>query len=88
MPGCDLDPKRPRAPWFRYDLEWSCVMQDSLDEIIEGSAILPTLKVILDVDCIKGDMGTMCTFWSNMRDDNIVEVRHIHDAINGFYHSA
>ena len=72
---------------FWYDPEQNRVMPDSLDEIIERSAVLPRMKVMLGVDDIRCDMERRMGILERIRDDNITEVSRIHDAINGFYHS-
>ena len=72
---------------FWYDPKQNRVMPDSLDEIIERSAVLPRMKVMLGVDDIRCDMERRMGILERIRDDNITEVSRIHDAINGFYHS-
>ena len=72
---------------FWYDSEQNRVLPDSLDEVIERSTILPRMKVMLGVDDIKRDMKRRMRILERIRDEDIIAVPDIHNAINAFYHS-
>ena len=62
-------------------------MPDSLDEVVGKSAVTPKMKVMLGVDYIKGDIRRRVRILERIRDEKIMGVSEIHDAINTFYHA-
>ncbi|MDE0265429.1 MAG: type II/IV secretion system ATPase subunit [Thaumarchaeota archaeon] len=72
---------------FWYDPEQNRVMPDSLDEIIEKSTVLPRMKVMMGVNNIRHDMERRVRILEHIRDEKIMDVPGIHDAINTFYHA-
>ena len=80
------DDRRSLETIFWYDPVKNRLMPDDLDSVVEGSAALQNVKVMLGVDDIKKNLKSRMRVLQGILDERTADVESIHAAINRYYH--